>query len=272
MSVRNLGTILCPVDLSEQSQTALYHGAGFAQTARSRLAVLRVDSRALSSNEEDSLAARQELDEFVRGTLPGWFGYGPATELLVRSGDPSSAILAAASEFEADLIVMGTRGRGPIARALLGSTTAAVLRDSRVPVAVIPKSRPELISLGENRAVFHFGLVLVPVDMSGGHARQLEWAGHLSSGSDHHLLLVHVVPAGGNHDAAMEQLNALARTMQTARGVKLLVREGNVVDEVVQLVRRERAGLVVMGRSSDAPGAMAYEVLRSTNALVLVVP
>jgi nucleotide-binding universal stress UspA family protein len=272
VSVRNLGTILCPVDLSEQSQTALYHGAGFAQTAKSRLAVLRVDPRALSGNDDDALAAWQELDEFVRGTLPGWSGYGPRTELVVRGGEPPAAILAAAREFEADLIVMGTRGRGALARALLGSTTAAVLRDSRVPVAVIPRSRPELISLGESRAVFHFGLVLVPVDLCGDHTRQLEWAGQLSVGSEHHLLLVHVMPRGSDRAAAMERLNALAAPMQTARGVKLLVREGEVVDEVVRLVRHERVGLVVMGRSSDRPGAMAYEVLRSTNALVMVVP
>jgi len=272
MSIASVGTILCPVDLSEQSQAALYHAAGFAQAPGSRLIVLRVDPRALAGHEHDALAARQELDEFVRGTLPGWLGYSSRTELAVRGGDPVATILAVAREFSADLLVMGTRGRGALARALLGSTAAAVLRESHVPVAVIPPSRPEIISLGESRAIFHFGLILVPLDLRDPATRQLEWAVRLSGGSDHKLLLVHVASDAARRERAAGELNALASGLESAHGAKLLVREGPVADEIVHLVRHERAGLVVMGRSPDAPGATAYEVLRNTNALVLMVP
>jgi hypothetical protein len=40
------------------------------------------------------------------------------------------------------LVVVGTRGRGPAARALLGSTSRALLRHSACPVAVI---RPDVV-------------------------------------------------------------------------------------------------------------------------------
>lgn len=267
-----LGTVLCPVDLSEESRSALYFAGGMTHTPDSRLVVLRVDARAASEQQDDLLAARHELDAFVRRTLPGWLAYRAGTEQVVAGGDTAAAILAAARDLRADLIVMGTKGRGALARAVLGSTTARLLRETTVPVAVLPPTRPELVSLLEDRAGFHFGLVLVPVDLGADLERQLGWAGKLSGGSGHHLLLVHVIPAGGDRDLAMERLNATARDMTTARGVKLHVRQGRAVDEVIHVAKRDGAGLVIMGRSSDAPGAMAYEVLRHTNATVVMVP
>jgi nucleotide-binding universal stress UspA family protein len=269
VTIAVLGTVLCPVDLSEHSQAALYHAAGFAHSPDARLVVLRVESR--RSGEDDD-AAKQELDEFVRATLPGFLGYRSSTELIVRPGDAAPTILAVAREFSADLIVMGTRGRGALTRALLGSTAAQIFRDTRVPVAVVPPTHPEVISLGETRAVFHFGLILVPIDLREAGAAQLAWAGRLSGGSERHLLLMTVVASAAERNLAMEQLNEIARAMQSAHGVKLLVREGAAIDEVEHVARHERAGLVVLGQSSDAPGKMAYELLRRTSALVLMVP
>jgi nucleotide-binding universal stress UspA family protein len=272
MTIPGIGTILCPVDLSEHSHAPLDHAAGLAQTPGSRLVVLRVVARLNSGTDDAVLAARHELDLFVRGALPGPLGYTARHELIVRGGEPAPAIFASARETNADLIVMGTRGRGALARALLGSTAATILRDSDVPVMVVPRSVPEVISAGEDHAIFHFGLVLVPVDLQAVPSRQLAWAARLSGGSTHKLLLVHVVPPGADRQFATERMNHTARGMKTARGVKLLVREGEVVDEVIHVVRHERAGLVIMGRHADASGAMAYEVLRSSRALLLMVP
>jgi nucleotide-binding universal stress UspA family protein len=218
------------------------------------------------------MAAQRELDEFVRGAVPGPIAYNARNDLLVRRGDAAPAILSAARQVGADLIVMGTRGRGALARALLGSTTTTVLRDTTVPVMVVPPAMPELISVGENRALFHFGLILVPIEMQGDAARQLAWAARLSGGSTHKLLLVHVVPPGADREFATERMNQAARGMETAHGVKLLVRAGSVADEITHVVRHERVGLVVLGRNSDTRGALAHEVLRHSRALVLMVP
>lgn len=55
----------------------------------------------------------------------------------VRSGDPAEQLIAAAREIEADLIVLGTRGRGSVARALLGSVARAVLLSAPCAVLVV---------------------------------------------------------------------------------------------------------------------------------------
>lgn len=55
---------------------------------------------------------------------------------LIRFGDPAAEILRAADEEAADLIGLGRRGRGAIARALLGSVSEAVVRTATRPVLV----------------------------------------------------------------------------------------------------------------------------------------
>ncbi len=270
MTIPALGTVLCPVDLSEHSQAALYLAAGLSMAAESRLVILRVDDR--SDSETDVMSARVELEEFMRQTLPGSAGYRAATETIISHGRPAEVILAHAAGREAGLIVMGTRGRGALGRALLGSTTERVLRETSVPLAMVPPSHPEVISLAETRAVPHVGIVLVPVDLAMPASRQLEWAGRFSVASEHHLLMMHVVPNGTDRDTARERLDALARTTPTARGIRTLVLDGDVADEVVKVAARDKAGMIVLGRSGQAPGKMAYELVRRTSSVVVLVP
>ena len=57
-------------------------------------------------------------------------------ELLVRRGDPGPAICDVANELSADAIVMGSRGRGRLKRALLGSVSDYVVRNAPCTVMV----------------------------------------------------------------------------------------------------------------------------------------
>ena len=57
-----------------------------------------------------------------------------------RVGHPFVEILAFAAEQQADLIVMGTHGRGPVAHMLLGSVTEKVVRKARCPVMTVRPS------------------------------------------------------------------------------------------------------------------------------------
>jgi nucleotide-binding universal stress UspA family protein len=74
-------------------------------------------------------AARQLDDKITRVTRS------------TPSGDPASVITASAASFDADLIVVGARGHGGMARLLLGSVSEKVLRHARCPVLIV-KERP----------------------------------------------------------------------------------------------------------------------------------
>jgi len=59
----------------------------------------------------------------------------------LRDGQPVDAILSAADDLDADLIVMTTNGRDTLDQALLGSTTERVLRKANCPVLAVPEDR-----------------------------------------------------------------------------------------------------------------------------------
>jgi nucleotide-binding universal stress UspA family protein len=63
-------------------------------------------------------------------------------ELLVRRGDPGPALCQLAEELSAQAIVMGSRGRGGLKRALLGSVSDYVVRNAPCTVII---TRPETI-------------------------------------------------------------------------------------------------------------------------------
>jgi Universal stress protein family len=53
------------------------------------------------------------------------------------AGIPADEIVAYADNHDVDLTVVGSRGRGAVASALLGSVSQAVLHESRRPVLVV---------------------------------------------------------------------------------------------------------------------------------------
>ena len=79
---------------------------------------------------------REEGVSFVE-RLPALLPAGIKTEVLLREGAPTDGIIDAAREWDADLIIAGTHGRGGLQRLFVGSTAEAVLRTAPCPVLVI---------------------------------------------------------------------------------------------------------------------------------------
>ena len=60
-----------------------------------------------------------------------------ASRQMVRDGVPADEVIDAAKTWEADLIVIGTHGRGRVAKFLLGSTAEDVIRGAPCPVVTV---------------------------------------------------------------------------------------------------------------------------------------
>ena len=56
---------------------------------------------------------------------------------FIAVGKPASEIVKAAAEWPADVIVMGSHGRGGVERALLGSVADTVMRHASCSVLII---------------------------------------------------------------------------------------------------------------------------------------
>lgn len=268
--VKDPGTVLCAVDDSPHAAAVLYAGAGLAQHLGARLVVLRVNSRVGDSDE--ALDAQVELNELVLRTLPGSVGYRGSTDPIVRAGDPASTILSVAREWDASLIVMGSRARGRVTRALLGSTVQRVVRDTRVPVAVVPPTDPEIVTVSDKQAVPHYGALLIGLDLHSPPEGPLMLAGLLAAKTQTRTVLLHVAPNDADPGPLLSRLTALQAAIGNGFPARAVVEKGDVVEGIVHRVKREGAGVVVLGRDRKAAGAVTCEILRQTNAVVVVVP
>jgi nucleotide-binding universal stress UspA family protein len=84
-------------------------------------------------HQQNLQAARSELEKF-RALLPAGF---VEKEVIVAEGRPAETILAQIRERAIDLAVLGSRGRGPLKRLLLGSTSEQVLREAPCSVLIV---------------------------------------------------------------------------------------------------------------------------------------
>ena len=81
-------------------------------------------------------AIRDELSEQLRSMAEPLLERGVSVEHHVVAGRAADAITHVATDVDVDLIVTGSRGRGPIRSMLLGSVAAEIAADAPVPVLV----------------------------------------------------------------------------------------------------------------------------------------
>lgn len=134
-------TVLVPTDGSDYAMAAAETGIELARAHDATLHVISVADTGLlggvrlpgdvsSASEAFTERAREFIDDVA----------AMATDLDVRteviSGVPGAEILEYAAEVDADVIVMGTRGRGGVHRMAVGSVTDHVIRFGDVQVLV----------------------------------------------------------------------------------------------------------------------------------------
>jgi nucleotide-binding universal stress UspA family protein len=79
-------------------------------------------------------ARHQQLQELADGLRKG----GVEATALLLQGATVDALLAEAQKLAADLIVLGSHGRGAVHKLLVGSVAEGVVRGSTVPVLLVP--------------------------------------------------------------------------------------------------------------------------------------
>jgi nucleotide-binding universal stress UspA family protein len=139
--------IVCPVDFSGASLAALAYALKLAEESCADITVLHV-LEWLSEDEPGARIAgfdvpeyrrhlekdaRERLHAVVPATACDWCR--PREEVV--GGRSWREILRVAEETQADVVVMGVRGRSPVDLVLFGSTTHHVVRGARCPVMVV---------------------------------------------------------------------------------------------------------------------------------------
>lgn len=128
--------ILCPIDLSENSKSAIALASSLAKLSSAKLIFVHVGPPPLpreamfaASDMEAYMARHQEQLADINATETG-----VDVEHVVLQGDAAEEVLKFADEHMCDLIVLSTHGRTGIARLLMGSVAEQIVRESKIPV------------------------------------------------------------------------------------------------------------------------------------------
>lgn len=288
--------VLCPIDFSEASRAPLRLGAAIAEHLHARLTVLTVDDPLLAQVAAHSVPSltsesERELRRFADDTLARGNGTRLALEYAVTMGKPAAEILRFAREHDVALVVMSSEGRSGARKMFFGSTTERVLRETPVPVLVMPPSHGhadiavEVVARQLNR-------IIVPVDLTVDATSQLKAASRLATELRAPLVLVHVlepvfVPHNvrlgmsgvdtARRERAEEQLGALAESLPDGIHAETMVLSGDPSEEITKLVNTRQAHLIVIGLHSSGPlgprmGSVTYRVISMSHAPVLALP
>ncbi len=170
--IPRIKNILYTTDLSKNSAYAFRYAVNSAQKHDAKIHILHVIETLPSAaegllsqfmGEEKLLQLRREMGEEMVGKIRERLRQFAERELKrdpktlkkvasidVVYGNPAAEILRKAEEINADVVILGSHGKGLIRHAFLGSVSEQVLHRIRKPVYIIPLPEGETdITLGE---------------------------------------------------------------------------------------------------------------------------
>lgn len=286
--------IVCAVDASRAAADASSAAAALAEALELDLLLLHVvaPEPALTvtaapyhygrepGNDVSLAAGKRLLDD-----LAARLSHSGSVERRVEVGDPATVILGVAENEDAALLVTGTRGRGALAAAILGSVSTAAVSRSTCPVMVVPEGstlragRPVVCAVDDSPA-------------ARSATRAALWLS-LRLGSD--LLVVHAIasttpPSASAAPGVPDRLVELERkeaarfltrlTLEEGLGadVDRRLTSGSEAESIRVLADEEDASLVVVGTRrlgsvrSALLGSVSLEMRSTSSRPVVVVP
>ena len=144
--------ILVPTDFSDQGKTALMYAVAFADQFGAAVDLLHVmepvpPGALLSHISLNDLkkSMHEEAEKHLEELNSEWQDYAFPVKKIIVEGHPFVEIIKHAKESGADVIIMGTHGRGAIAHMLLGSVAEKVVRKAPCPVLTVRHPEHEFV-------------------------------------------------------------------------------------------------------------------------------
>jgi nucleotide-binding universal stress UspA family protein len=259
--------VVCGVDDSSGGREALTVATAFSDLMGSRLLPVHVlPDQAPFPYGDQAARERERLNatQRIEGIL-GEAGSDVRREsLLIEIGDPAGRLIAVAEEHGAAMVVVGSRGRGAVKRALLGSVAADLLAGSPRPVlAVPPGAVGRTVARWSTRP--RTASVLCGTDGSAGSHAAAEAASRLASQMGTRLVLAYAYRPDtssrgharvlmsypgllwNERRAGMQLLEAAERKLTRLPVPELRLALGDPARTLRRVARHERAELIVVG-------------------------
>ena len=136
-------TILAPLDGSDLASSILDQVATFARSYGARLLLLTVGPSlpvSLPRAQDIQLTLTFQAEAYLERMREVLSAYELDVETMVCIGDPACEILEVAERYQADLIVINSRGGEGAPSPFMGSVAAKVAGASAIPVFVLNAS------------------------------------------------------------------------------------------------------------------------------------
>jgi nucleotide-binding universal stress UspA family protein len=283
---RHLERIICPTDLTPDSDDGLRYGVALARAYNAKLFVCHC------------VRPSHEWHGHIQGLghIKGLFeeSIGPHISVadspaldwegVVVEGDPAETVMREAIDRHADLIVMRSRRR-PYAAALLGSVAETICRMAPCPVLVTHPREREWVSY--SAGTINLARVLVAYDFSNDSELALSYALSLAQEFQSEMHLLHVLPARTEsawYQTSEDAFHQAMRRLQYAVpaethawcAVKQTVLEGQPYREILNYAEENNIDLICMGVHGAGFGMKALfgsnvdRVLRQAPCPVLI--
>lgn len=286
--------VLCPTDLSSESDEALRYAVALARVYGARLFLIHC-SEGESLAEENSRKLESQMDRLFMASLAPHLGLATMNELdwhgLVRTTvhNVGDAIVREAVVQQVDLIVMRSRRR-PLAAALLGSTAETVCRKAPCPVLVTHPREREWVGMSSGE--IDLNRVLIAYDFSPDSETALSYGLSLAQEYQSEVHLLHVLADAGRDEPELAWSSSsngggyrfTAEKLQRAvpKEVHLwcrfvnIVRCGKAYEEILNYAKEHEIDLICMGVSGTdwtigkLLGSNVDRVLREAPCPVLI--
>jgi nucleotide-binding universal stress UspA family protein len=273
----SLANILVATDFSKASDRALEHALSLARTYNSKIFLVHVIPTDHMMAPELADAWREKMRRYTRErmdqTLTADRFFGVPHEGIIQEGSLWPNIEMLIKNFDIDLLVLGTHGKGIVEKLLIGSSAEEIFRQARIPVLTVgPEVWQEPFYSVELKNIL-FATAFGP-----GAEREAAYA--FSLAQEHHskLTLLHVQQQQGEEQVVIHQLQELIPSSPEMHCLPLFrVEHGDPVREILRVAEDTQANLIVLGAkprkglAGNVPHTKAYQVISDASCPVLTI-
>ena len=209
--------------------------------------------------------------------------HGVETKEIVSFGFTGKELLNIAVQEQADLIVVGSHGKGVVKTILLGSTSFELARKSEIPVLIekfkdVEKDQFDLVSMEK------FKKVVLPVDFSQSSLKVIDFVKDKEFIKD--IILIKVVAKGENIEdldkrtkEIQEKLDGIKNDLIAAgKNVEVRLKQGTPSEKIMEVAEEGGATLIMISKGGAGNiaelliGSTAIDIARYSKVPVLLFP
>lgn len=257
--------VLIPTDFSSYSEKTVKCALELTKIERCEMLLLNVieldleliDSFAGVTVEDVIRVLRDRAEAKLKEYVEFFQNAGVDAKYVepIPVGDPVTEIIKVADEENVSLIIIGSKGKGVLKKALMGSVSEGVLRSAHIPVLVMKFKEDDVTSNGSI-----FDRVLFAFDNSESSQKLLEFIKKVPAKE---IIALHVMEEEIDADLILKVKSEL-------ENVKVMIKTGKPHKEILKTAETYNATMIAVGSGKDELGSTAEMVVRHAKIPVLV--